>query len=136
MGINKICPKFYLLKSCKIKITYLVFVFCILLSGSFWSHFKAVLASFRFWVVLPIRNMGRLDDSWVDCPNSKFHKSHKSGPNAPKLLPLSDLQTCPSLRCFLNFRLHHNRWQSTCFHTFLIDFSFFPSHVTTRLDVT
>ena len=48
ININKRCPKTLLMRRFVIKITYFVFVLCLLLSVRFWSHLEAVWASVKF----------------------------------------------------------------------------------------
>ena len=105
--INKTRSKFHFLTKIEIKMTPCVFVlffYCLFTSWAIWKQFYGRL---RFWVVLTIRNKGRLGTE-AERSSSKLHKSHKNGPNSPKLL-----SNC--LLCFLSLRFHQNCSRSAWF---------------------
>ena len=61
--------------------TYLVFVFCYLLSLHLWSHLEAVLSTFKVLSCTNSNKNGKAGDSEADRSSSKLHKSDKIGPN-------------------------------------------------------
>ena len=83
MKINKIRPKFQFWTKIEIKMTYLVFVFCYLLSLHLKSHFhlEAVLSTFKVLSCTNSNKNGKAGDSEADRSSSKLHKSDKIGPN-------------------------------------------------------
>ena len=76
MKINKIRPKFQFWTKIEIKMTYIVFVVCYLLSLYLYSHLEAVLSTFKVLSCTNSKKNGKAGDSEADRSSSKLHKSH------------------------------------------------------------
>lgn len=106
----------------------LVFVLCALLSFRFQSHLETVLSSFRFRVVVTIRNRGRLSNLKPTVPTRSSIKSHKNGLNLRKLQLKDRPIICLSLLCFW---LLESRFSQKPIATLLI-LNFFHQRATRR----
>ena len=92
--------------------TYLVFLFCFLLSLHLQSHLEAVLSMYKILILSCINSKknGEARDSEADLPSSKLHESQNNSPNSPKLPSKGLSIICLSILCFWSLRFHHNRY--------------------------
>ena len=112
MRINKIRPTCHFWTKIEIKMTYIAFVFCYLLSLGLQSHLEAVLSTFKILSCSNSKKNGKAGDSEADRSSSKLHKSHKNGPKSslsfPSRLLESQISSQPLAKCLILNFLHQS----------------------------